>query len=391
MSTTEIMTEAWVLHAGTRRKAAHLEPGALHLESFAFPAPTEHEVLAEPLYGTWEGNMTHALTRDPVDICLQRGEKKIVLGNGGVVRILQVGSAVTTVQEGDLCVIFGVDDFDAQGYGQLAVAYDAPGSMGLLAKQIKLPAQQVIPLPQPLTYSVRQWAVFSTRYVSAWSNWQVAYQCWQAQMRGVDPAQTYVVAWGGGVALAECTLAQKHGCQAIMIASSDQRLALGRALGLTMLDRRQFTDLAYDETRFQSDGNYRKAYRKAEGAFYDAIMDLTRGQGASIFIDNIGAPVYPATLRALGRQGVIATCGWKHGMNVTHRRAVECIQRHIHVHTHLAHCSEGVAAVQYAQQHDWMSPEPDTIYAWEAVPQLAADYAAGRIDSYFPLYTVNPV
>src|SRR2546423_15240506 len=96
-----VTTEAWVLAKGP---LSGDEPGQLQRESFSFPDITEHEVLAEPIYGCWEANMTHALERQPVDICRHRSEEKVVLGNAGVVRILQTGAAVTTVVGGDLCL-----------------------------------------------------------------------------------------------------------------------------------------------------------------------------------------------------------------------------------------------------------------------------------------------
>jgi hypothetical protein len=35
-------------------------------------------------------------------------------------------------------------------------------------------------------------------------------------------------------------------------------------------------------------------------------------------------------------------------------------------------------------------PQVDAVYDWEHIPQLAADYAASRLDAYFPLYEVSP-
>ena len=89
-------TEAWVLHRGSN-DSSDGEPGAFRLEEYSFSELTPHEVLAEPLYGCWEANMTHAVRRSPVDVCRQRGEDRIVIGNGGLVRILQVGDAVKSV------------------------------------------------------------------------------------------------------------------------------------------------------------------------------------------------------------------------------------------------------------------------------------------------------
>lgn len=47
-----------------------------------------------------------------------------------------------------------------------------------------------------------------------------------------------------------------------------------------------------------------------------------------IFIDNIGQSVYRLTMKGVGRQGVIATSGWKTGSMLPVLRANECQQRH---------------------------------------------------------------
>jgi hypothetical protein len=92
-----ITTEAWVLHRGPSGEPG---PAELKKERFTFPDIMEYEVLAEPIYGSWEGNMTHALARDPVDVCRQRCEEKVVLGNAGVVRALKTGCTAGTTSRG---------------------------------------------------------------------------------------------------------------------------------------------------------------------------------------------------------------------------------------------------------------------------------------------------
>src|SRR5215470_2264402 len=99
-----ISTEAWVLYRGPT-DAPPGAPGEFKREIYCFPDITDDEVLVEPIYGCWESNMTHAITRDPIDICRQRREEKIVLGNAGIVRVKRKGPNVTTLCEGDLAMI----------------------------------------------------------------------------------------------------------------------------------------------------------------------------------------------------------------------------------------------------------------------------------------------
>lgn len=365
-----IATEAWVLSSGHGRN----EPGQLERASFAFSEITAEEVLAEPLYGCWEGNMSHALNRNPIDICMARQEEQVVLGNAGVVRILKTGAAVTRVKAGDLCLVFCNGIWDDAGYPIKILGYDAPQTMGVLAKRMKLHGQQVIPLPADTAFSLPQWAAFSLRYITAYANWQVAYACWRSQMRSAEPHDVFVCAWGGGVGLAEITLARQMGCQVAMIASTPERLALLHRLGIIPIDRRSVDGVAFEDR------------------FLDLIQTMTRGKGVSIFIDNIGTPVYKLTLKALARQGVITTTGWKHGAVLPISRALECLNRHLYVHTHYACYAEGVAAVALAQTQRWMAPitPEEKVYTWEEIPSLAADYAAGRLVTYFPIFSVNP-
>ncbi len=387
-----ITTEAWVLYQGPKLGSSHQrEPAELKREVYSFPDLTEHEVLAEPIYGCWEGNMSHAVLREPLDICRQRDERRVVIGNAGVVRILRMGAAVTTFKEGDLCLVFCNGTWDERGYPTKIFAYDAPGTVGLLAKQLKLHERQLIAVPAQTRYSLQQWAAFSLRYVTAWANWKVAYGCWRLQMAEADCPAPFVWGWGGGVTLAEITLAQHAGCRVAMISSDDKRLRLMQQLEILPIDRRRFGNLSFDPEQYNSDPAFKRAYQAAEELFLDTVEERTMGQGVSIFIDFIGLPVFRATLKALARPGVITTAGWKDGMNLTTVRAIECMGWHTHVHTHYARRVEGLEATRFAEERGWLPNTDDEIYDWENIPQLAQDHAQGKISTYFPIFQVNPL
>jgi NADPH:quinone reductase-like Zn-dependent oxidoreductase len=384
-----VTTEAWVLYQGEDAKKPG--PAELRREEFTFPDINEHEVLAEPIYGCWEGNMTHALQRRPVDICRQRGEEKTVIGNAGVVRVLRVGSAVTTIKAGDMGIVFCNGVWDKFGYPEKILGYDAPGTMGVLAKQMKLHEKQVIEVPENTLYSLPQWAAFSLRYITAWANWKMAYGCWRLQMTEEDCPAPFVWGWGGGVSIAELQLAKFNGCRVAMISSDDKRLQHIEAMKMKAIDRRLFPDLDYDEQRYQTDPAYKKAYLASEETFLELVKKNTMGLGVSIFIDYVGSPVGRATLKALARQGVITTAGWKEGMKTQSTRAIECINRHTHVHTHYARYAQGRAAVRFAEDTGWMPEIDSEIYKWDDIPQLAADYATGKMSAYYPIFQINGV
>lgn len=75
-----ISTEAWTLSSAAR----HPDRGELVREQFTFSDAGANEVMAKPIYGCLEGNMLHALMRDPIDICQARKEAVVVVGNSGL-------------------------------------------------------------------------------------------------------------------------------------------------------------------------------------------------------------------------------------------------------------------------------------------------------------------
>lgn len=385
-----ITTEAWVLYPGPESPNAEpTEMAELKRESFSFPEITDTEVLAEPIYGCWEGNMTHAVERRPVDICRVRGEEKVVIGNAGIVRVAKKGKLVKNLKEGDICLFTGAYTTDRRGFMLKACAYDAPHSYGLLAKQTKMSADVLIPIREDTNYSLQQWAAFSIRYITAWANWKAAYGCYRALLNDEENPSPFIWAWGGGVAIAELELAKFYGCQVAMVASKEKRFDLITQSGIRPIDRRQFTDLNFDEHKFKSDPAYKAAYQRAEDRFLQIVREYTQGEGVAIFMDYIGSPVMRATLKALARPGVLTTAGWKLGMKIPLIRAIECMNWHVHVHTHYARYKEAVEAMDFAEQNGWLPNINGEVYSWDNIPQLAENHFKERIDTYFPLFQVN--
>lgn len=383
-----IATEAWVLYKGeTSHKPVRAE---LVRESFSFSELQDDEVLVEPLYGSWEGNMAHAVDRRPVDVCRERGEDKVVLGNAGVVRVLKAGPATHSIKEGDLCLLFGNGVPGKFGHMKKAFAYDAPNTVGILAKRTKVPQHALIPIPEGTRHSLLQWAAFPIRYITAWANWQAAYGCLRVLMPEAILPSPFVVGWGGGTTLAELELARFCNCQAAMISSNPNRLELIRSRGIIPVDRREFINLNFDERLYQSDPEYKKKYVESESHFLGQIKHLTGGEGASIFIDYIGSPVFRATIKATASPGVITTAGWKGGLKLSLIRPIECISWHTYVHTHYATYAQGVEAAQFAEERGWI-PNVEEFYRWDDIPLLVQTYAEGKTASYFPLFQVNPL
>jgi NADPH:quinone reductase-like Zn-dependent oxidoreductase len=300
-----------------------------------------------------------------------------------------VGARVKDVREGDIGAVFGASKLDKFGYMIEAHAYDAPNTVGLLAKRSKIKAGNLMPLPAESPYSYKEWAAFIVRYVTAWSNWKVAYGAYRLQISEEEDPAPYVWGWGGGSTLAEVDLARRQGCRVAMISGSDAHLETIRRLGILGVDRRLFPNIAFDEKRWATDPAYKAAYRESEEALLEIVMRNTERMGAAIFIDFIGSPVLRVTLKALARQGVLATAGWLLGMSTSTNRAIECIKRHVHVHTHYARHADWFEASRYAVRAGWM-PTVTEVYGWDELERLARNAAAGIV-SYFPVYEVNPI
>ena len=399
-----LKTEAWVLHEGPlpakgdRPQPPHgserISEDAFRLEPYEFSDLTGDDCLVEPLYGSWEGNISHAIARVPVDICRQRRESKIVLGNSGVVRVLRPGPEATDRREGDVCLIVGTHLKDRFGYMTLAAAYDAPNTIGLLAKRSKWPARALVPVPRDSGFTLAQWAAFNLRYLTAWSNHRMAYGTWRLQVsEKLFPEAFPVWAWGGGVAYAQLTLARlKDAARCVLITSVPARRELAARAGLETLDRSAYRDLSFHASRYDADPAYAARSRDSEKRFLQEVHARTDGEGVAIFIDNIGTPVFRATLKALAREGVVASCGWKQGMRLEIFRAMECIARHSFVHTHYASRPEAEDAIRFACERGWMVPQDaiGKIWEWDEVAKLAQGHLTGAIDSYFPVYRINP-
>ncbi|MEV7187805.1 zinc-binding alcohol dehydrogenase family protein [Kitasatospora sp. NPDC093102] len=367
--------------------------GALRRDRFAFGPLEEGEALVEPILGSWEANIDHALTRSPIDVCSSRGEDAVVLGNLGVVRVLKVNASgrEVEVREGDLCLLMPFGKLDRFGYAELAYAYDAPRTIGLLARRSKLDARLLLPVPDGTTYSLPQWAAYG-RYFTAWDNWRKAYGCWRTQIADDDPANHLVFGWGGGVAFAELMLAKRAGFRVAMTAGSDERVAFLREHGITAVDRRRFPSLSQPTPQERTDRERHRQRRTSVQEFQQLVRELSDGHGVAIFVDNIGEPLYDVTLGSLAREGVVTTCGWKAGMRLNHLRGAESIARHIHVNTHVWRLPDSPGIRDFQEAEGWMAPQgSDVVYDFDQVPELADDYANGRIGSYFPMYRVNPL
>jgi NADPH:quinone reductase-like Zn-dependent oxidoreductase len=378
--------QAWAIRPA---RPGETGPAELVPHTVELNAPAEDELLVAPVYGCWEGNMGHAIAREPIDVCRARGEEHVVLGNAAAVRVLRSGAAVRGLREGDCAILICNGEEDRYGFPISILGYDCPRSVGCLSKRMIVNQRQLVKVPPDTIHSLAQWAAFSLRYVTAWANWQLAYGVLRLQIAESMLPEPRVCGWGGGVTLAELELAVRQGCHAVMISGRPEQLRARCDERITILDRRQFPALQFDPKRFDSEVVYRDQYRAAEQSFLTWVAEHTNDEGFNVILDYIGEPVHRASLKALARNGVIATAGWKHGMNLRVLRAKECIDRHQHIHTHYANHEQASQAVRFALETGWVPVVDSRVYGFEEIPELAQNYAAGKV-GYFPCFAVDP-
>jgi NADPH:quinone reductase-like Zn-dependent oxidoreductase len=187
-----------------------------------------------------------------------------------------------------------------------------------------------------------------------------------------------------------------------MLAGRDSSLETIAKLGIEAIDRRAFGGLHSDAggsagasaagasaAGDPAAAEQRRAYRAQLRAFTAEVHRRTDGEGVHVFVDYIGEPVWRATLRALSRQGLVTTAGWKHGMRLDYLRAVDCIAHHQFVHTHFSPRADAVRAVAFGEATGWAPAAPDRIYSFDEIPELVEAYEAGTA-GYFPCFAIAP-
>jgi NADPH:quinone reductase-like Zn-dependent oxidoreductase len=147
---------------------------------------------------------------------------------------------------------------------------------GTYAEEACVPARNVLPIPEGLTYE--EAAAIPMSFGVAW-NALVE----RARLRAGETC--LVLAAGSGVGSAAVQIARLVGARVIAAASSPRKLRRARELGA-------------EETI-----NY------IEEEIAEAATRLTGGRGVDVVLDHIGPATFSQSLRALARGGRLVTCG----------------------------------------------------------------------------------
>lgn len=207
-----------------------------------------------------------------------------ILGSDGAGVVAQVGSQVMGFQVGDRVAVnptysCGQCEFCRSGRDHMCDRFAIFGEHlpGFYADYIKLPARNLLPLPDHVSFA--EAAAASLVFVTAWHSLIIA----GGLRAGED---VLIVGAGGGVNTAAIQIARLAGARTIYVVGSNAaKLAQARELG---------ADVTIDRT--QEDWSR-------------AVFKATNRQGVDIVVDNVGAATYHLSLRALKKGGRLLTVG----------------------------------------------------------------------------------
>lgn len=194
---------------------------------------------------------------------------------GEAVQDWEVGARVAV----DPTISCGECEFCRAGWENRCARFRLMGEhvSGTFAEYITVPARNLIALPDHVSFA--EAAAASLVFVTAWHSLIT-----RANLR---PGElVLIIGAGGGVNTASLQIAKLTGCTVYVVGSSEDKLAKAQALGA-------------DAT----------ILRDVEGGWSRAVYQLTAKRGVDVVVDNVGAPTYNDSLRALARGGRLVTVG----------------------------------------------------------------------------------
>ncbi|NEX62511.1 zinc-binding dehydrogenase [Noviherbaspirillum galbum] len=147
---------------------------------------------------------------------------------------------------------------------------------GTLSDWISVPAQNVFPMPEHLSFE--EGATLGVTYLTAWRMLFTKAQ--------IKPWETVLIfGVGGGVSLAALQLAHLASARTIVTSRDDDKLNKALALGADHGINGTMQDVA------------------------KAVHKITNGRGVDVVIENVGQAVWASAMKSLVRGGRLVTCG----------------------------------------------------------------------------------
>jgi NADPH:quinone reductase-like Zn-dependent oxidoreductase len=202
------------------------------------------------------------------------------------------------------------------------------GTDGGLAELVSVPAVNLIPKPENLTFE--EAASIPLTFVTAWHM--------ILTRAGLRRGETVLVnAAGSGVGVAATQVAKLHGARVIASAGSQPKLDKARELGADEVVNYNTQDLT------------------------EEVRSLTGGRGVDLVVDNVGGAVFEASVRAMARDGRLVTCGATAGANATLNVTRLFLQHHTILGSFMGTKAELMAAIPYFVSGQ-LKPVVDRVY-----------------------------
>jgi alcohol dehydrogenase len=256
----------------------HGGPEVLRYGPYPTPEPEPGEALVK----------VGAVALNHLDIFVRQGMPGVhtplphITGGDVAGTVAALGEGVTSAQVGDRVLI---DPAFNCGRCEYCMAGEVPRCLkgatlgedvdGGLAEYVKVPAQNLIPLPEGL--GMVDAAALPIAYGTAWRM--------MVTRAALRPMETVYIVGSGGVSVASLQIAKMAGARVIMSVGDDHKLKKAEALG---------ADLVF---------NYRR-----DNAV-EKVRVFTKKRGADIVVDSVGQSTWAESQMCLGKGGRLVCCG----------------------------------------------------------------------------------
>ncbi|HEU0054401.1 MAG TPA: zinc-binding dehydrogenase [Longimicrobium sp.] len=263
----------------------HGGPEVLRIEDVPRPVPLPGEVLLE----------VKAAALNHLDLWVRRGipiETTMPHIGGSDVAgvIVEVGDGVDEARAGERVVVNpslfdGTCEWCRRGEESMCVSYRILGEHtdGGFREYLAVRADRAYPIPDDLSFE--EAAALPISYMTAW-------RALHSRARLRPGEDVLVIGASGGTALAAVQIAKLAGARVFAVTSGAENVERLRALG---------ADFVYD---------------RAVEDFSAAVYRDTAKRGVDVVVENVGAPTWNGSVRALARGGRLVTYGGTAGPKV---------------------------------------------------------------------------